>query len=278
MVGLKATYGRVSARGVIPLSWSYDHVGPIAACVDDAAVMLQAMAGYDPGDPASVDAPTVDFAARLVPLASGLRIGVPRAFFFDSLEPEVASAIDKAIQVLRDLHADVRDDVRLDVPTDRKLASAESYAFHQTLVVERPELYQPATLGRIRSAEKLTAAKVLWAARDLLACRQAIRKAFADVDVLVTPTVPIAPPSIARLRDHPDDLRNEELTMLRNTRPFNVWGIPAISVPCGFTHDGLPIGLQIAAPAWREDVVLQVAHAYEQATDWHLRTCAAPAT
>jgi len=271
VVGLKATYGRVSARGVVPLSWSYDHVGPIATCVHDAAVMLQAMAGYDPGDPSSVDAPRVDFTSCLAPGVRGLRVGVPRAFFCDDLDPEVADAFERAIGVLRGMHACVHDDVRLEVPTDRKLASAESYAFHQTMVTETPERYQAATLVRIKSAEKLLAPKVLRAARELLACRQAIRRVFDEVDVLVTPTVPIPPPSIARLNEAPDDLRTQENLMLRNTRPFNVWGIPSISVPCGFTRDGLPIGLQFSGPAWREDVVLQVANAYEQATDWHQR-------
>ena len=103
------------------------------------------------------------------------------------------------------------------------------------------------------------------------ASRDAIGKIFDEVDVLLTPTVPIPPPVIADLREHPDDLRPQELIMLRNTRPFNVWGIPTISVPCGFTNDGLPIGLQLAAAPLREDVVLQAAHAYEQATDWHKR-------
>ncbi|MGA2356359.1 MAG: amidase family protein, partial [Terriglobales bacterium] len=105
----------------------------------------------------------------------------------------------------------------------------------------------------------------------------AIRKIFNDgknkdgVDVLLTPTVPIPPPVIADLQKHPEDLRPQELLMLRNTRPFNVWGVPTISVPCGFTKDGMPIGLQLAAAPWREDVVLQTAHAYEQSTNWHKR-------
>jgi aspartyl-tRNA(Asn)/glutamyl-tRNA(Gln) amidotransferase subunit A len=271
VVGLKPTYGRVSARGVVSLAWSYDHVGPIANSVYDAALMLQVLAGYDAGDPASVDAPVPDFTSRLEPPPPKLRIGVPRAFFFDDLNPEIAAAIEKAIQVFGGLHAQIRDEVKLEVSTDRTLASAEAYAFHQPLVARSPELYQPATLARIKSGENVAAADALRASRDLQASRHAIRKVFDQVDILLTPTVPIPPPSIKELGEHPDRLRPTELNMLRNTRPFNVWGIPAISVPCGFTKEGLPIGVQLAAAPWQEHVVLQAAQAYEQATDWHMK-------
>src|SRR5450631_3383143 len=268
VVGLKPTYGRVSTRGVIPLSWSYDHVGPIANSVYDAASMLQVLAGYDPADPASIDAPVPDFVAAIAQLPPKLRIGVPRAFFFDDLHSEVAAAIEKAIERFRELRAEIRE-VKLEVSTDRTLASAEAYAYHEPFVARSPEFYQPATLARIQSGAKISASDALRAIRDLQASRHAIRNIFDEVDVLLTPTVPIPPPVIADLQKHPDNLRPQELIMLRNTRPFNVWGIPTISVPCGFTKDGLPIGLQLAAAPWREDVVLQAAHAYEQATEWH---------
>jgi aspartyl-tRNA(Asn)/glutamyl-tRNA(Gln) amidotransferase subunit A len=271
VVGLKPTYGRVSARGVIPLSWSLDHVGPIANSVSDAAIILQALAGYDAGDPASIDTPVPDFTATLDHLPAVLRIGVPRAFFFDDLHPEVAAAIEKAIQLFRDLHAEIRE-VKLEVPTDRTLSSAESYAYHEPFVASSPDLYQPATLARIKSGANTSAAAALRAHRELEAARHSIRKVFDEVDILLTPTVPIPPPTIANLRAHPENLRPVELLMLRNTRPFNVWGIPTISIPCGFTSDNLPVGLQLAAPHWREDLVLHAAHAYEQATDWNART------
>ena len=275
VVGLKPTYGRVSTRGVIPLSWSYDHVGPIANSVYDAALMLQVLAGYDPADPASIDASVPDFVGGIAQLIAQpspkLRIGVPREFFFNDLHPEIAAAIDKAIEVFAMLHAEIRD-VKLEVSTDRTLASAEAYAYHESFVTRSPELYQPATLARIQSGGDISASTALRASRDLQASRHAIRQIFDEVDVLLTPTVPIPPPVIADLRAHPDNLRPQELIILRNTRPFNVWGIPAISIPCGFTKDGLPIGLQLAAAPWREDVVLQAAHAYEQATEWHTQS------
>jgi Asp-tRNA(Asn)/Glu-tRNA(Gln) amidotransferase A subunit family amidase len=252
------------------LSPSYDHVGPLANSVYDAAVMLQVIAGYDPADPASIDEPVRDFTAALDQPPPRLRIGVPREFFFDDLHSEVAAAIEQAIEIFRGLHAEIRE-VKLEVPTDRTLASAEAYAYHQPFVARSPELYQPATLARIQSGANISADDALRARRDLQASRHAVRKLFDDVDVLLTPTVPIPPPAIAGLREHPDNLRPQELIMLRNTRPFNVWGIPAISVPCGFTRNRLPIGLQLAAAPWREDVALQAAHAYEQATKWHTK-------
>ena len=271
LVGLKPTYGRVSARGVIPLSWSLDHVGPITSSVDDAALLLQVLAGYDADDPASVDMAVPDFVGSLGQFPETLRVGVPRAFFFEDVHAEVAAAIERAIQVFRELHAEVRDMV-LEVSTDRTLSSAESYAYHEAFVAKSPELYQPATLSRIKSAANTSAAAALRARRELEAARHFIRGVFEAVDVLLTPTVPIPPPGVGDLKAHSDNLRPAELLMLRNTRPFNVWGIPAISIPCGFTSDNVPIGLQLAAAPWREDVLLQAAQAYEQATDWHKRT------
>jgi Asp-tRNA(Asn)/Glu-tRNA(Gln) amidotransferase A subunit family amidase len=162
-------------------------------------------------------------------------------------------------------------DVRLEVPTDRTLQAAESYAFHAESVAKCPELYQPETLRRIRSGEGVSAAEYIQRRRELDEARRGIGQIFAEVDLLVTPTMPIPAPAIADLRADPEALRPAELKLLRNTRPFNVWGLPAISVPCGFTQSGLPIGLQIAGPHWREDLVLRLAHAYEQATAWHKR-------
>jgi len=270
VVGLKPTYGRVSARGVVPLSWSFDHIGPITNSVYDAALMLQVLAGYDAGDRASVDAPVPDYARDIEARKGGdalrgLRVGVPRAFFFEELDVEVAAAVEKAIQVFRELGAEIRDDVRLEVPTDRTLSSAESWSYHEPFVARSPELYEPATLARIKSGEKIAADAAARAKKELSASREAIQTSFEGIDVLLTPTVPIFPPRIADLQKNPDNLRPAELMMLRNTRPFNVWGIPAISVPCGFTEDGMPIGLQLAAAPWREDVMLRAADAYERA-------------
>jgi aspartyl-tRNA(Asn)/glutamyl-tRNA(Gln) amidotransferase subunit A len=270
LVGLKPTHGRVSARGVVPLAPSLDHVGPITNCVYDAAAMLQVLAGYDAGDPASIDMPVQDYTAVLTHLPAKLRIGVPRRFFFDDVDPEIAFSIEQAILSFRELGAEIRD-VTLEVSTDRTLSSAESYEHHKQFLAESASLYQPATLARIRSGEQTSAEAIEGAVRALQTERLSIRKIFDEVDILLTPTSPVMPAVIANLKAHPEQLRPAELLMLRNTRPFNVWGIPAISIPCGFSKDKLPIGLQLAAAPWREDLLLQAAYAYEQVHDWHQR-------
>jgi aspartyl-tRNA(Asn)/glutamyl-tRNA(Gln) amidotransferase subunit A len=270
VVGLKPTYGRVSVRGVIPLSMSLDHVGPIAREVSDAAVMLQVIAGYDARDANSVNATVGDYLAAIREPLTPMSIGVPRKFFYEDLDPEVGSAVEEALSALRALGNELVE-IEIDVPTDRTLQAAESYAYHRQFISKSPELYQPETLRRIRTGENISAAQMEQAERELKQVRSEIAKVFEDVDFLVTPTTPIPAPAIADLKRDPDALRPCELRLLSNTRPSNVWGLPAISIPCGFTKAGLPIGLQIIGPHWREDRVLQLAHAYEQATDWHKR-------
>jgi aspartyl-tRNA(Asn)/glutamyl-tRNA(Gln) amidotransferase subunit A len=269
-VGLKPTYGRVPSRGVIPLSLSLDHVGPLASTVADAAIVLQAIAGYDSADLTTPNVPIADYVGALREDAKSLRVGVLREYFFDDLDPEVAAAMKHALKGMETLVAELKE-VKLDVPADRTLQAAESYAYHAENVGKTPELYQAETLRRIRSGEAITAAQYIKSRRDLEEARRSIAQAFADVDVLVSPTMPMPAPAIADLKANPEALRPAELKLLRNTRPFNVWGLPAISVPCGFTESRLPIGLQIAAPHWREDLVLRLAHAYEQSTAWHKR-------
>lgn len=270
-VGLKATYGRVPTRGVIPLSASLDHVGPLTRSVADAAIILQAIAGFDAADITTAEVPVGDYAA-MKDSAARLRIGIPRDYFFDDLDSEVASAMSHALDGIRTIAPQMKE-VRLDVPTDRTLQKAESYGSHAQWVTKNPELYDPETVRRIRSGESVSAAEYIEQRQELDVARRKIRSLFAEVDVLVTPTTPMPAPSIAELKASPEALRPAELRLLRNTRPFNVWGLPAISVPCGFTQSGLPIGLQIAGPPWREDMVLQLAHAYERATAWHKREC-----
>ncbi|MHB8216439.1 MAG: amidase [Candidatus Sulfotelmatobacter sp.] len=263
-VGIKPTYGRVSARGVIPLSWSLDHVGPLTANVGDAAIVLQAIAGYDALDLGSVDVAVADYVSALREGAKKLRVGIPRKYFYDDLDDEVRTAVERAITVIGTLVEDVRE-IEIEVSPDRTVQAAESFAYHAENVAQRPELYQPETLRRIRSGERISAAEYIQRRRELDGERRRSRNIFAEVDLLVTATTPIAAPAIAELKKDPAALRPAELTLLRNTRPFNVWGLPAISVPCGFAKSGLPIGLQIAGPHWREDLVLRLAFAFEQA-------------
>ena len=271
IVGLKPTYGRVSSRGVIPLSWSLDHVGPITGCVADAAVMLQAIAGYDAQDQTSADEPVGDYMAALAATPQHLRVGVPHRFFYEELDAEVAARMEDALSVLRELSCEVQE-IALPVPTDRTLQTAESYAYHTEFVRKTPELYQPETLRRIRSGENVSVQDRERLRGELQQARHESGKIFEKVDVLVTPTVPVPPPTLAELNEKPETLRGREILLLRNTRPFNVWGLPAISVPCGFTKAGLPVGLQVAGPPWREDLVIALAHVYETTTDWHKRS------
>ena len=268
IVGLKPTYGRVSTRGVIPLSLSLDHVGPLARTASDAAVLLQAIAAHDARDANSVDAPVPDYLAALREGLKPLKIGIPRKFFYEELDREVASAVEQAIGIVSALGNDLFEIV-IEVPTDRTLQAAEAYAYHAKFVSRSPELYQPETLRRIRSGEEISADEFEKRRRELKQIRSSIHKAFEKVDALLTPTAPVPAPAIDELKRNPELLRPCELLLLRNTRPVNVWGLPAISIPCGFTSAGLPVGLQIIGPHWREDRVLQLAHAYEQATQWH---------
>ncbi len=264
-VGIKPTYGRVSARGVIPLSWSLDHVGPLTTSVGDAAVVLQAIAGHDPLDVCSADVPVSDYLSGSRQETKRLRVGVPRAHFYDELDDEVSGAVEQALGVIGNLVAESRE-MKIEVPGDRVVQAAESFAYHADKIARTSTLYQPETLRRIRSGETISAMDYIQRRRDFEEERRHARAFFAEVDLLITPTTPIPARAIADLKKNPEALRPAELLLLRNTRPFNVWGLPAISVACGFTRSGLPIGLQIAGDRWREDLVLRLAFAYEQAT------------
>ncbi|HZQ92449.1 MAG TPA: amidase [Terriglobales bacterium] len=270
IVGLKPTYGRVSTRGVVPLAWTLDHVGPMTRTVADAAVMLQAIAGHDPADPASADVPVPDYTAALRQDPKLLRLGVPRAYFFEEIDGGIGSALEAAIDVLRSLCASVRD-ITIPASNDRTLVRAEAYAFHRENVERSPELYQPETLRRIRTGAEISAAEYIAHRREVDALRHSPAELFRDVDLLITPTTAIPPPRIDDLLADMENLRKQEIVMLRNTRPFNALGLPTISIPCGFTRGGLPIGMQITGAPWREADVLRLAHAYERATEWHTR-------
>jgi Asp-tRNA(Asn)/Glu-tRNA(Gln) amidotransferase A subunit family amidase len=257
VVGLKPTYGRVSALGVIPLSESLDHVGPIALTVADATILFQALASGDGVPPANFLKTWNDGESRL-------RVGVAREFFYDDLDPEVADAVAGALKIIQLLAQEFRD-ISLMPDSDRTVQAAESYRFHALSAVRNPELYQPETLRRIKTGENITEEQYQHHQSQLLAEREKIRGVFETIDVIVTPTTPIPAPKISDLKENPALLRPRELILLRNTRPFNVWGIPAITIPCGFTRESLPIGLQLAGPPGREDLLLEFAYACERA-------------
>jgi len=279
IVGLKPTYGCVSTRGAIPLSWYLDHLGPMTRTVEDAALMLQVIAGYDPLEPTSADLPVLDFSAKLTAGVASLRLGVPRAYFYDDLHPEIQAAVESALFVLKKLTAGQRDVAPL--ATDASYASlmdptrvvliAEAYAYHQEFVAKTPDLYQPETLKRIRAGADVAAPAYIFSRRQLDSIRRSAPQAFETVDLLITPTSPVPPFTIADLLADLNTLRAKEIVMLRNTRPFNALGLPTISIPCGFTSAGLPIGMQITGPPGSEATVVRLAYAYERATQWHTR-------
>lgn len=264
IVGLKPTYGRVSTRGVVPLAWSFDHVGPMTRTVTDAALMLQVLAGYDAEDTTSTDTPVPDYTAALMK-NSPPRIGIPRTYFYEGLHPEIAVAMETARKVLTKLTSN-QHEVETPASNDTTVLRAEAYAYHQENAAKNPELYQPETLKRIRGGADITMAAYIQARRQVDQFRRAVRKTFESVDLLITPTTPVPPLTISELLGDMENLRTKEILTLRNTRPFNILGLPTISVPCGFTKAGLPIGMQITGAPGAEADVLHLAYAYERET------------
>ena len=274
IVGLKPTFGLVSTSGVIPLSWSFDHIGPMTRTVRDAALMLQAIAGYDPNDAASAPMTVPDYSASLGARVSSLRVGVARAFFFDGLDPEIDRASSEALSVIAKLTGGIKD-VEVSASTQEQLRStiraAEAYAYHAAFLAKSPELYQPETRVRLRTGADVTTVAYIEARRELARTRRSIGHVFDGVDVVITPTSPILPPPIAEFAGDRNGSADFVSRNIRNTSPFDVYGWPTISVPCGFSASGLPIGLQMSAAMGQDARVLQLAFAYEQATEWHRR-------
>ena len=271
IAGLKPTYGLVSTRGVVPLSWSLDHVGPMCRRVADVALSLQPLAGYDPLDPASLASASRNYADALRATVSRFRLGVPRAVFYDDLHPEIAAAVEEALSALRRMTASVRD-VQLPRYETLPVVGAEAYAFHAPYFTKTPERYQPMTRRRLEAGSKVTATAYIEGRRELERLRREIKSVFAEVDLLVTPTSHLFPVTVdAAIADSSTPAAGGVASSLRNTQPFDVYGLPCISIPCGFSRTGLPIGLSISGPHLAEVQVLALAHAYERATEWHLR-------
>jgi aspartyl-tRNA(Asn)/glutamyl-tRNA(Gln) amidotransferase subunit A len=272
IVGLKPTYGRVSNRGVIPMAWTLDHVGPMCKTVEDAAILLGVIAGFDERDPSTVDVPVADYARAVGSRTTRLRLGVPTSGFFENLDAEVAAAVETALGLLGGLTAGVND---VDIPAAGSVVdiwNAEIYAYHEPWITTSPELYQEPTRRLIERAGATSAAVYAAARRRVEILRRDIRRVFSEVDLLITPTRR-APPGLI---DSPPPPANSTAggapgADLNNTAAFDIYGLPTISIPCGFTSDGLPIGMQISAAHFDEATVLGLAHAYEQATEWHGR-------
>jgi aspartyl-tRNA(Asn)/glutamyl-tRNA(Gln) amidotransferase subunit A len=267
VTGLKPTYGRVSRAGVVTLSWTLDHAGPMARSAHDCALLLQAIAGHDPADPASAAAPVDDYTARIDAGVRGLRIGVPRAYFYDELEPEMTAAMDAALDTFRSLGAEVRD---IEIPSIESspagavILFAEAFAYHQDTIRARPELYGRSARIPISTGGLFTAGEYVQAQRIRARLREEFLSALGEVDLLVTPVSPGGATTFEATYAAPRP-------RISRTMPFNMTGLPALALPCGFTESGLPLGMQIAGAPFAEALVLRAGHAYQQATDWHTR-------
>ncbi len=280
VVGLKPTYGLVSLRGIFPLIYSLDHCGPITRTVEDAALLLNSMVGYDKHDVASVEHPKEDYVRSMRQPVGAFRLGIPREPFFDKLDQPTATAMEAAIGVLRTLVHSVED---VHLPAIGALdwtaiRAAEVEAVHEDLFRRHSGNYQLQTRAVVEGTVKelndtnetsaSRAADIVRAGWQLAELRKTIDDAFDDFDLVALPTNRVGPRTIA------DELTREEKPVpdepenVFNSLPFNLYGIPAISVPCGFTADGLPIGLTIAGPRFTEGRILALAAAFERATLW----------
>jgi len=239
--------------------------------VTDAALMLQPIAGYDPLDINSINVPPANYLKGMQQKVSSLRIGIPRAVFYDSLDSEIQQAVNEALQVLRGLTASTRD-VELPAYKTLPVVGAEAYTFHAPYFTKTPQLYQPMTRRRLEGGATVTAIAYIEGRRELARLRRVVNDVFSTVDVLVTPTTPVLPPTVEEaVADPGTPPPGGVAPSLRNTQPFDIYGLPSISIPCGFTRTGLPIGLEISGPRLGESVVLALAHGYENATEWHNR-------
>jgi aspartyl-tRNA(Asn)/glutamyl-tRNA(Gln) amidotransferase subunit A len=268
ITGLKPTYGLVSIRGIIPLTLSLDHCGPITRTVEDAAILLNALAGYDRLDIASVEHPREDYVAALRQPVSGLRLGIPRVPFFDHLDPDVAKAVEDAIGMLAKMTRGTREVIL--PPTTGIILGGETYAYHQQYYERGSGRYMIPLRRSLKAGGETKAAPYIQSRWKLELLRRTIDDSFREVDLVALPTRRRTPRTIEASikREESEKPRNPEL---ENTGQFNLYGIPAISIPCGFTASGLPIGLMIAGPRFSEGRVLALARAYERATDWHKR-------
>jgi aspartyl-tRNA(Asn)/glutamyl-tRNA(Gln) amidotransferase subunit A len=267
IAALKPTYGRCSRYGVYTLAWSLDHTGPMARSVEDCAIMLNTLAGHDPLDPASATAPVDDYTAALGDGIAGLRIGVPRGWFSEHTKPEVLAAFDDALATLTGLGATVHEIEWQSLaygPSIVVLMLAEAFAYHEQDLRETPEKYAPQLRNRLRAGGLFSAAEYLQAQRARQLMRDEAAALLREVDLIALPTQGTTATAFA------EAYAQQRRRTISFTGPFNMTGLPALSVPCGF-HDGLPIGLQLAGRPFEEATVLRAGHAYEQATDWHLR-------
>jgi aspartyl-tRNA(Asn)/glutamyl-tRNA(Gln) amidotransferase subunit A len=268
--GLRATTGRVSTRGVFPITWTFDAPGPLARSVEDAALVLSVIVGYDPEDPVSVDRPVDDVLAGVDQGLDGLRIGVPRNFFFDGVDADVADRVRDAAEVFARAGAAVEE---IDLPGAERadqatipMIWAEAYAIHRQRLEEQPEVFGEDVHRRLLAGVDVTgsdyAAHRQWSRQWL----RSVELAFRDVDLILAPSAETTAP---RADDAEMIATTRRLTRL--TYAWSLAGLPSASLPCGFDRAGLPIGVQLAAAPFREPTLVRAGAAYQRETDWHLR-------
>jgi len=267
VVGFKTSYGRVSTRGVVPSAYSMDTIGPIARRVEDAAALLQVLAGYDPQDAITLTQPVPDYMQALHASISNIRVGVPRDYFFESLHPDVSAAVEEAIRHLKGRVREIRDVTlpRLQVARNGTY-DVELYHYQKPFFDKTPELYHPWSQRQMNELKNVETVPYVETLKRVREARRDIRHTFEQVDVLVLPTMREPAPLIS------ETVNETHHRPHGNTSAFNHFGTPAMTVPCGFSKDGLPIGLQFVGPAYGELTVLSIAYAYQESTDWHKRT------
>jgi aspartyl-tRNA(Asn)/glutamyl-tRNA(Gln) amidotransferase subunit A len=271
VVGLKPTYGRVSLRGVFPLSWNLDHAGPLTRSVKDAALLLQVLAGYDDEDPSSVNMPLADYSMEIEAGIKDWRIALAVGEFVEISDAEVLAAVRVAARYFGYLGAQVEE---VDISwlyeaavANGQIVQADGAAYHRERLEQHPELFGADVRGRLETGRDLSSSEYALARRKQLEVRRRSERFFRQYDALLLPSTPI--PALPF-----DDIENsasQAPALTRFTAPFNLTGLPALSLPCGFTREGLPIGLQIVSGPWQETRLLRAGHTFEQATEWHKR-------
>ena len=285
VTGLKPTYGRVSCFGVIPLSWSLDHVGPLGRSAEDCAIIFDSIAHYDPRDPNSVSRPpsrtheTLTGEGARGPLSlQGLKLGVPQDDFVDPLDPEVRQTWRSALLVLKEAGAQVLDVVlpRATMELYRMIQKPEATLAHleKGWLSEKQELYGELTRTRLLEGLEIKAVDYLRAQHQRRLFASSLRTAMQPVDALILPAQPMPAIQIAQMGQQitiEGRTENAGDAMLRLTMPLNLAGLPALAFPCGFNSQHLPLGLQAVGKPFEEGLLLRIAHAYQQLTDWHRR-------
>ncbi|MDP6467118.1 MAG: amidase [Pirellulaceae bacterium] len=280
LTGLKPTYGRVSRHGVVPLAWSMDHVGPLTRTAEDAALVLEQMAGHDPADGSSSRQRVPQYQDDLEKPLRGLRIGLPQTWFFEALDPEVSQAVEVGIDRLVSLGCE-RIDVILPhlaevLGAHRAIIFSEASSYHQPFLAERADRYGDDIRPLLQGGLLLPAVDYLKGQRVRRVVGKAWANVFASIDCLLTPTTPIVATRFGqRTAALPGGERQLVRAYLDFSLPFNLTGHPALSIPCGFSKEGLPIGVHLVGGPFEEGTILRIAHQYQRQTDWHQRTAPA---